>query len=126
MTPPDSAGFHTENWDSDAPKWEPSPEEQAASRYEPHRRGSINEGVSVEPVGSIEAADAGEMPLYDGAPIRYLNEGDDGFDEIRGAIDLINESGSPDIGPVDDKPPPSAPDSAVRQHDEEEDNDIAA
>lgn len=50
---------------------------------------------------AIQASEDNETPppLYDGAPIVYLNEGDDGFDEIRAAIDLVDESGSPEDEP---------------------------
>lgn len=107
----------------------PSPDAQAAALYTP-RRGSISDAASVEPADedqlarmrdAIQEGEDNETPppLYNGAPIVYLNEGDDGFDEIRAAIDLVDESGSPDAEPSEDDeppeddPPPSAPDSAV-------------
>lgn len=118
MTPPQNAGWSTENFESDSPAWTPTPDEQAAAVYVPHR-GSISKGARVGPVEGTGTDEPSPPPLYDGAPIVHLNEGDDGFDEIRAAIDLVDESGSPDEEPSEDEvppeddPPPSAPDSAV-------------
>lgn len=99
--------------------------ETPTPRYEPYR-GPISDGATIEGVGSevtapVEEAGTGEPspPLYDGAPIVYVNEDDDAFEEIRAMIGLIHDSGSPDAEPSEDDeppeddPPPSAPDSAV-------------
>lgn len=127
MTPPQNAGWSTENFESDSPAWTPTPDEQAAAVYVPHR-GSISKGARVGPVEGTGTDEPSPPPLYDGAPIVYLNEGDDGFDEIRAAIDLVDESGSPDEEPSEDEEPPEddPPPLALRfpvPEDEEEGED---
>lgn len=131
MTPPEIAGQATEEFDNDAP-WPPppSPDAQAAAVYTP-RRGSISEGASIGEADAGETPDIGETPppMYDGATIRYLNQGDSGFDEIRADIDLISEGGTPEDGPDDDPPENDPPPLALRfpvpeDEDEGEDDEL--
>lgn len=105
---------------STPPLLSPSPDEQAAALYVPHR-GSISESASIEEVEEVDTRET-PPPMYDGVPIRYLNEGDDGFDEIRSAIDLINESDSPDDEPPENDPPVMALRFPVPEDEDEDEN----